>query len=379
MLISSVTRESKEENIFVNINIVNPSTNTFSQNASVSKTLNTPLVDNPSEYNLIISRFSIPGTAIPLFHFFAQPFPNTDVNVGVYTITIGYNGNFTAPINLRWLPQTFTQPIIPAFSLMNISQIETDPYYFDYSYVNIATMVTSALRTAILAGIGFLPAGVDAYMIYNNQSGFYSLLGTQNMYHSSNPFDPLNVQIWFNTPLYQLFTGFKSIHNSFNSGNGRDELILIENNLNNAPNTQDGFNPNIPAGYYQIQTEYNSDSTLVALRRILMVSNSFGGVVPQSEVNTSANNSYLNVITDFVPVSSVQTGSYRSAFQYYVQSEFYRRMLTNTNSLSNLSIDFYWYGRTGTVLQPLILNPGDALSIQFIFERKKTQSIDFYQ
>ena len=75
MLISSVTRESKEENIFVNINIVNPSTNTVTQNASVSKTLNTPLVDNPSEYNLIISRFSIPGSAIPLFHFFAATIP----------------------------------------------------------------------------------------------------------------------------------------------------------------------------------------------------------------------------------------------------------------------------------------------------------------
>lgn len=367
-----INKQTIGENIYLNINLINPITSTQQIDALFSKTLQTAVVDNPSDYNLIISRFSIPASSVPIFHFQTRGFPaNTNINQGIYSIVIGYNGLFTAPTYLQWVPQTFIPPLITTFSALQPNQDESDTYYFNYSYVNLSNMVSTALQSAIASGSGFLPTGVNAYMIYNPQSGYYSLLGTANMFHSTNPTDPLNVQIYFNTPLQLFFTGFKNIHKAFNSVNGQDELILIENDLNNSSTTQDGFNPNIPIGYYQIQSEFNNDSSLQSLTRILMVSNAFGGVVPQSELNSTIPSSYLNVITDFIPEVSTMNGTYRSKFQYYAGSEFYRRTLTQINPLTTIALDFLFQGRTATHFHHLVLNPGDVLSITFIFEKKK--------
>jgi hypothetical protein len=49
------------------------------------------------------------------------------------------------------------------------------------------------MKTTAIASAGFLPPGVEAYMTYNNQSGYYSLFGTQNLFHSTNT---LNVQLF---------------------------------------------------------------------------------------------------------------------------------------------------------------------------------------
>jgi hypothetical protein len=372
---NSVQTHRNGKNVFLNINFSNPITATSAIQASISQTLQQPLVDNPSEYNLIISRFSIPGTAVPLFHFIAQDYletGNTDPNLGIYAVGLEYNGSSTGPVYLEWVPQTTGSPLIPAFGPLQPGQDLMDPYYFNYSYVNLANMVTTALRAAITAGSGFLPADVDCYMIYNNQSGFFSLLGTTNMAHSASPSDVLNVRIWFNTVLWQFFTGFKNIHNAYNSANGQDEMILIENDRNNSPTTEDGFNPNLPTGYYQMQSEFNNDSAQQSLSRIIMTSDTFGGVVAQGEINTSQLSSYLNMLTDFVPAATTANGSYRSKFQYYAGSEFYRRTLTSRNPLDRISIQFLWQAAQGVGghFHPLLLEPGQDLTIAFILEKK---------
>lgn len=370
MIKSRINKNYSGENVYLNINLINPVTSTQVVPAIFTQNLQYPIVDNPSEYNLIITRVDIPASAIPIFHFQTLPFPNTDVNKGVYSIVLGYNGNFTAPIYLEWIPQSFNQPRVPVFSALQPNQDELDPYYYNYSYVNLSNMVNTAIQAAITSGIGFLPAGMDLYMIYNNQSGYYSLVGTQNMFHSLNPFDPLNVQIYFNSPLQLFFTGFKNIFKSFNSINGQDHLILIENDRNNSSTTQDGFNPNIPAGYYQIQSEFNNDFSLQSLNRLIVTSNSFGGVPSQNEVSTENNPSYLNVLIDYVPKPSTRNGIYRSDFIFYNEGEFERKALTSINPLSNISLTFLYQDRDSSQLQVILLIPGETLNIQFLFEKK---------
>lgn len=374
----SLNVETKGDTVFLNIVINNDKLATTAVPATISTVLQTPLVQNPSDYSLIISRFSIPGRTIPLYFFETVPFPaNNNPKKGIYDVNIEYMGQtLNVPVSLTIIPESLSLPQVAVYTSLEPNQNSQDMYYYMYSYVNLANMVTTALRTAIdFANVEFtetpLPEGVDAYMIYSSQSQLFSIVGTTNMYNSSDPTDPANVRIWFNTPLANFFTGFKLIHNTYNALDARDELVLIENNLNNSPSTQDGFNPNIPDGYYQIQEEFNADSYLQTLGRIIITSSSFGGVVPQSEVTVGDRGINQPIVADFIPTSSTQTGEYRSKFQYYVGSEFFRRNLTTTTPLSNLNLSFFWQGSRPEIIRPIYIRPGDNLSIQWIFEKRR--------
>ena len=370
MLRQYVEQSTVGDTVYFNVTITNPETSKKAIPATISLALSQPIVEVPKDYRIVISRINIPGRSIPLFFFQTRPFPNDDPNIGIYSVVIGYQGNYTAPIYLEYIPETFADPLVSPFTAQQPQQDDLDTYYYTYSYVNLAHMVTTALRSAIAAGAGFLPAGVDAYMIYNNQSGFFSLLGTKNMASSPDPRDPNNIQIYFNTPLSTFFTGFKSIHKAYNDINGQDEMILIENDLNNDSTTQDGFNPNIGVDYYQIQLEFNSDSNLETLSRIFITSDNLGGIMPQTEINNLEDKSgaFQNVIADFIPAVG-GTGAFRSKIQYFASSEFYRRSLLSMTPLTQINLNFIWQGIRPTILRNLFIEPCDKIDVQLFLEK----------
>lgn len=352
------TSKQLNGNVFANFTINNDSLNTQPIVASLSRTLQDPIVDNPSEYDMVITRFAIPGKAVPLFNFNVQPFPNTDVNKGIYSIGLEYNGNSSPPQYLEWIPQTLTAPKIPVFNVRTPTPARDDPYYYNYSYQNIANMINNAL-VSLIASSPWLPAGVDCYMTYDAVGGLFTLWG-KNMANSSNPFDPLNVRIWFSTPLQTMFTGFKNIHKAYNSISGQDEMILIEDDKDNKV-----------GDYYKITMEYNSDSNMQSLARILLLSSGFGGVGEQAEVydTLTESNPYSSLVTDFVPEASAENGSYRSKFTFFTGSEFMRRPLTSSTPLYNVDFKFVWEDRSSRV-HDLYLFPGDVLSIQILFVKR---------
>ena len=360
-----------DKNCFLNVLINNPIDAKSAIPAQIQTTLRNPIVDVPTDYNLIVSRFSIPATSIPLFIFKTLGPPNVDPDTGIYSLGFEYQGQSTPPINLQWLPQSFLSPQVPVLG-PNAPQNPSDPYYFDFSYQNLADMVNNAFKVAIAyVTANFSWPVFDVYMTYTSNTGYFNLLGTQSMASTNERDDTNNIRIWFNTPLMKCFRGFKSFYNATNSPSGQDNMILIANYLNNYNNTQDGFNPNIPIGYYQIPFEYNSDENLQTLSRIIITSNGLGGVVSQAEVSSGLQGgTYANVLTDLVPTAEPSNGSY-TRYQYFVQSEFYRRSLTQINPLTEIQLNFYWQGSFGATPIPLMLNAGDNLNVQMIFEAKQ--------
>jgi hypothetical protein len=332
-------------NVYLNATITNDVLGKDSFPATLNRVLQDPVLDNPSLYDMVITRFSIPGRSIPLFNFQVQRYPNTDINKGIYSLGMESMGISTAPIYLEWIPQTLNPPQIPTFSITNPGPAKDDSYYENFSYQNLVNMINIALAQA---SSGF--AGVDCYMTFDAETGLFSLYG-KNMQ---------NVKLWFSSPLQLFFLGFKNVHKAYNSPSGQDEMILFEDNRNNVLN-----------GFVRNTTEFNGDCNLQALSRILLLSSSFGGVSPQAEVYDSQNEyfPYQSIITDFIPEASTQTGSYRSKFQFYVGSEFQRRTLTSSSPMINVHLEFVWQCRASK-MHPLRLQPGDNLSIQFLFTKK---------
>lgn len=372
---TTITRDEQGDTIYLNINVNNDFL--LSSQAlplSFFQSLQTPLLLKPDDYDLIVTRVDIPSRSLPHFVFQALPFPNTDINKGVYSVVIGYQGQYTAPHYLELITETLVPPQIATFSAVQPRQNYLDTYYYVSSYKNLATMITGALRDAITEAATFptpIPVGVHAYMIYTPNSGLFSILGTQNMFNSNDPFDPLNVQIYLNTPLANMLPSFNLINNGYNLPSGRDELVLITNQLNNDHTTQDGFNPNIPDGYYQIQQEYNSDSSAQSLTRILLESSSMGGVRQQVDVSNAPGGAYKAIILDFVPTAQNIPGSLQSRIQYFVNSEFMRRTLTSSQPFTEIQFAMYWTGHRPERSRPLLLVPGDNASLQLCFEKRR--------
>lgn len=381
---TSIDLEKKNENIFMNVTIINPGFNTEEMTASVNQVLQTPILDNPSEYNVILTRFSAPGRGIPLVRaitlgYRAAENPGGDVNLLIYSVNIGYHNNAILPIYLILNPQTFSPPQISTFGPPPLPRTQNldDPYYDIKSYQAVATMVTNALRAAIAQyNIEFpadtLPAGTDCYMTYDADSGLYSLIGTAGMANSNDPSDPNNVQVWFNTPLQNWFIAFQNIHNSYNSFNGRDELILIQNNENNALYDPTIVPPAAPVTIaYQMKSEFNSDANMEALSRIICRSTGMGGIVQQSEVSNIPTFQYSQVIFDFIPAASTAPGSYQGFIQYFNTGEFQKRQLTSNTPLSSIDMTFTFLGYGGINQRPINLQPGDKLTFQILFEKIK--------
>ena len=353
--------QKSDKNVFLNVVINNPIDAPAAIPAQIQTTLRNPLVDVPKDYNLVVTRFSIPASSIPLF-IFRNSLNFRDPDTGIYSLGFEYQGQSTPPIHLQWLPQSFSKP--------------SDPnYYFNYSYQNLADMVTNAFTVAhayVVENLDWPDFG--CYMTYSVSSGYFNIIGSASMASTNQRDDTNNIRIWFNTPLARCFQGFKSFSNTVNAPDGRDEMILIANYLNNAQSSQDGFNPNIPASFYQIPFEFNSDANLQTLSRILITSNGLGGVVSQAEVSTGLQGgTYANILTDLIPSASPSNGAYNK-YQYFVQSEFYRRSLTQINPLTEIQLNFYWQADFGASPNLLFLEAGDTLNVQLILEAKDSSN-----
>lgn len=371
MLKQQTQLHTSDEHIFYNVSLINPVDSHTPLPAVFNETRTTPILDNCSNYTMSVIRFSIPSTLVPLIQIRPLGYPaSSDVNKTIFSVSLGYNGSVTAQQYLEWIPQTSTAPSVKSFTALQPGPQVNDPYYFDFSYQNFVDMINVALKAAYAAGLSFLPGSMTAapYMIYDPSTEIFSLIGQQAMSHSSDPTDVLNVVIYFNTPLYAHFPGFQTYIRGFNLSNGRDNQILIKNNLNNSPSTQTGMNPNIPSGYYEIQSEFHDDDALETLNRIVFVSNSIP--VRAEAESGSGGGEMLSIIKDFIAQVSTTNGQYRTAFQYYVQSEFIKTDMVSSNALVSIQLSIYWSDTVGN-LYPILLNPGDNLSIKFLFERKK--------
>ncbi|ACF17002.1 V18 [Sputnik virophage] len=123
--------------------------------------LTQPIVHNPSEYFLSVVRFSIPTQNIPLTIPQIQPYPNTNVNNTIYSVSIGYNGTYSSQNFVQFDP-SLTSPNIPAPNAPTVTSpnVEVTPYYYIYDYSTFLQMINTALENAFNEISA--PVGADA-------------------------------------------------------------------------------------------------------------------------------------------------------------------------------------------------------------------------
>lgn len=367
--------EKNNDRIYYNIAI--PGSNTSTTNsgffnfvpANYVEQLNQSIIDNPSDYYMTIVRFTIPTQIIPIFIFEAQPFPNTtDKDLGIYSVTLEYNGNFSPETFVRFITvdPTAEQPQPPT-NVQNRFWTRT-LYYYVYNYTDFLVMINTALSQAF-TDLPFPAPTTPPFFIYTPETQLISLIADKAFYDLSlvNP-----VKIYFNYHLQRFVDGLPSIFYSTNDPLGRDTQFVIKDLKNNTyllPNIAAPPTYLITTQNYNTLSDWNSFKSLQITTNLIPIRNEY---VPSSQNinNVSGNVNLRGVITDFEPL--LDTGAESRTTIQYQQSGPYRLVnMTDINPLTKIDISVYW---TDELLNTYLLYvpEGQVLTLKIAFIKKST-------
>ena len=363
--------------IYYNVNITNNDTTGTSNPPIIdfNETRNQPYLNNPSEYYMSVVRFSVDTPTLPLF--IPQPVVGSlDPDVLIYTVTLEWK-TYTVQLNLRFARQT--QAIGPPSTPVDRLDIE-NIYYYVYSYQwFIDTMVNpalinayEALKVLVTAGGEVLPSNYAPFMLWD-PSGSTAILNCDTQGYDFQALDE-PIKVYFNSPMYNLFSSFSASYFGVNVVDGKNFLINVyDTGFNTYTNTANGIT------YVQVLQEYPTAPLWNPVESIVF-STSLMPVTPEltaapavyrggSGFQSFGNNSNLtNILTD-LEVPLTLGWETKPTVNYAPTAEYRLADLFGTSPVSAINITVFWKDRFANLF-PLTLAAGSNASIKIMFRRK---------
>ena len=359
-----------------------------------------PILDNPSDYFLSIIRFSL-DTAGSMPLFIPQVELNSvgpnAVNSTVYYVSVEYkdaSGNRAiSKQKVLYVPQSNIYPP-PQVPITTLNQA-TDPYYWCNNIQAFICMINEALKLAYLDIITQAPVGLPAtwvagnepYMLWNAERGIATLVAQEDIFGQdclSN--GTAEGFIYFNNPLFILFSSFQAIHNytfdpnplTINDGEA-NYLLKIFNKKGGAGNNYVALSATAGPPYNALYMEqpYSTGATLCPIQSLVFTTTLLP-VLPQligiprvlSNYNSSAgqNDNLSNEITDLV-VNLVNGTEYFPNVLYLPTAEYRLIDLQSNSPLYGIQISVQWKDVYG-IYHDFFLQNGCSCSLKIMFRRK---------
>jgi hypothetical protein len=370
---------------YLDINIVNNDTQGDKPPVRLvfNEIRNNPIILNPSEYFFSIVRFSLETVSLPLM-IPQVMLGQIDPNKLIYSITMTYN----SPVNgityekqtfIRYVPQSSNQPV-PSPPLVRQDFDPNGDYYYIYNFQYWIKLVNttladclSDLNTIVLGATGApLPSLNAPFMEWDTFNNVAILNADIAGFNQSNA-HPVN--IFFNTPLFTLFSSFQADYKGFqNITNGKNYLITISDS--------NGTNSLILPTYTALQMyqDYSTSALWNPVNALVFTT----GTIPVNPSQVSApivfnsdvaslslggNNANIsNTLTDFeVPLTD---GFESKPNVFYTPTAEFRLVdLLGNTPLNNISIQVFWKDAFAN-LHPFFLNSGCNANIKILFRRK---------
>lgn len=416
-----------------------------------------PIIPVTGEYEMSIIRFQVDTPDLPVFIPIIKPSQGLN-NLTNYVITLtitpatlpdGTTPNTTEYIsqaNVIWVTQDSTA-LVPSAPSANPGgyQSSVGNYYYCYSYQHFQSLIQATLVRAFnylkdaLNTAGYTSSAVNKEL-YGVLSPIFSWDATTQCAVISTPqfkadntspafetryldangnitANASRVKMYFNSPLFQLFTSFnadfKGQNNSFTttaSGQGyyqnpaptNYQSIVIpsgttltglnyEITILNQQGTNQILTPNIyPVTYPSttpgplvttnlfIQTfqEFSTivnwtpiDSIVFISNTLPIVSNQLASPLIFNEnqiITGDGNNSkFAQIITDIV----TNQQSYKPNILYNPTAEYRMISMTGNRPLTNVDISVYWRNKLGNLF-PINLLSGGSCSLKFLFRKR---------
>lgn len=387
----SFTNINAPEKLYYDIQVSNlENTNSLPPLLNFIETRNIPFLYECDKYLMSIIRFSLDTPNLPVFIPSIQPAPNTNPNLTIYSVSLKWT-NPIAPF------QTFVQQTYITYSPQNeFAEIPPNPsqtpnglqynlsgyynvnnyQYFIYLINNAFTTCFNALNAQVVASGLVLPT-IHAPVLSWNTGDSTAVLNADILGYdtaSSN-----YIEIYFNTPLYQLFTSFPVLLKTPNDPNGLNIQIITDTFSNSNVIQYPPVAPTYTA--LQVFQEFSTVSVWNPLTSIVFTSNTLPIISNQVsspviynngvQLGNNGNNALINqIITDFVSSS----GMYKPTLVYNPTAQYRFIELISNRPLNTIDLQVFWKDRYGTLI-PFYLSSGSTATIKILFTKKNSSNV----
>lgn len=332
--------------------------------------LSEPLIMNPSEYYIAITRFTIPTSNIPIFIAEIQPFPNVNLNNTVYSVTLTYGAFSSGQTFIQYVTHDINSPQSLPLTASHPYADKT-PYYYIYTYTDFLDMINAALITALTTLKGLVGAPIALatapYFIYDTTTEKISLIADSTFYDLilATP-----IKFYVNYKLFSFLDGFPTFFYGNNLPNGLDfqfEIHQLGNNWYPIPNVA----VPLPSTLLSLTQQYNTLSDWNSFKSLQLVTNLLPVVQEYTpQVGNQSDVNLVGILKDFEPIIELGPEG-RTTVQYQINSPYQLINLIGKVPLTKVDIQIYWTDQFGN--QYLLDIPyNQIVTIKLVFIKKST-------
>lgn len=368
------TRQESPSHIYYDLQVNNfQSTTTESPKLIFNETRNNSFVPKADDYFLSIVRFQLDTYSLPTFIADIQPNQgNRNLMIHSVTLEADVGGVITStnPFFLQWIPYYKNLPLPNPPSLTaNGLQDNSTEYYFGNSFQYFCDLVNTQLALAttnLIALTGATFAGATAPFLKWNSATECAELIAENQFF--NPSNVNKINIYFNRPLYALFTSLKADRFGTSATLGRFYKIITSNYGTNTITIGGKVYIVTPQEYSTISNWTPVASIVFTTGTIPIVPNQLSAPLIYFEgqlVQTANNPNFSNVLTDMATNDMV----YKPNLLYVPSAQYRLVDLNSSQPITNIDIQCFWKDKQG-ILRPFILLSGASASLKILFQKK---------
>lgn len=371
--ISYSSIRTDQNNLYYSISITNPNlvsnTHVF---ATFTETRSTPIIKNPSNYRLSVTRFIIPSSSIPiqLIPIQYNSTTPTDPNLTLYSITLSAGGH-TVQQYIEWITEdveaTIPPPPTPTSPAINTNYQQ---YYSLYNYQHFCDIVNTAFSTAFttLKGLITLSSAMPPILTYDGKTQLFTFY-VEETYISDG------INLYMNSLMAGLFFGsLNLITLGHDTVTGKDCQLVIQNTYNNVW-PAGTLNFDLANGYYSFQQQFVNVNTPVwqSLSQIVITSDlpTASQLVPNltsTGVQQQSQSNFKPILTDFNIVGD------RTAIVYNPSAQYRYIDLQGSSPINTINLQIYWTDTLGN-FYPLYIYPTEQINILILFERLNNKEL----
>lgn len=361
------------------------------------------VLDNPEDYYLSITRFTIDCSTLPLFIMNMSTSKQFDgvaddnITRTPYIITMSYDG-FEYQQELLYTPEDKTAKIPNVADNPNL--YATSPYFYVYTYQHLVDMINTAFK-ACFDGLDVqtnLPTDKPPFIIYDRDSDRFDIIADANGYRNKNydGSDNPQINIYFNNYMYDLFYAVQADHidNAYTlNTNLKDYRLRFENTgINIYDNTinikyYDPYNKTTLTSYADIvlimRVEWDLNSNICENSEVLFTTSHIptasqysSPFIPFEKASSSSIvNTFQKQLTDFSLIPHIDDSNSVRSMVTYVPSTHRYLELNGENSLNKIDIYVYWRSNRGALI-PFSLSSKSVVTMKLMFIRKDIVNVN---
>lgn len=315
-----------DDTVYYNITLRNPEA--YNIDAKINDTRVQTILDNPSQYELTVARFSIPAYNIPIMFY------RDDMS-----ILFEYDGAFIQE------PLSF------------IPNEEVQLYGRDtiWSYLEMVEMLNNTmvdLYNQMKLAKPLVPNLAPPFFSFDNKTNLLSLY-TDDTYASSNGVNTIKIVI--NERIQRLMPTFRYVSGSPLPPFLNYRFVIEKNNFNQVD----------IGGVNYLKTEQDSETTYLwsELQSVQFETNA---IPVNPEFLSAQNNQIRRIITDFEPEKGSAS---RQTIQFFPQGPLRYYDLLSKYPLREIDLSIFWEDRDGGTY-PIKISNGDVLTCKLKFRKK---------